>query len=467
MEQMLFRLTYQIKQYFEDREEEMSEMLDYQDVVIVDGARTPIGRFGGSLRGLPVWQLGALAIKGIMARTGIDPELIGEVVMSHTRQDGTGTNPARNMMLFAGVPLKVPAHTVNMVCAAGLKALHLAVQSIRLRETEIAIAGGSESMSNIPHVLKNARWNGFRLQNITVEDGFLALSDNYSHLTPGQTAERCSEKHGLTKEENDIIGYESHLKASKAWEAGVYDDEVFAVDIPPATKKEKGFTLYSDECYRKNPDLERMKKLRPAFQKDGTVTAGSSSGITDGSGASLIMTRKKAEELGYKPIASFVDFLFYGLEPADFPDGPGLSIPVILKRNNMKIDDMRYVEINEAFSSVILAAEKMLNWKDREKMNAHGGCIAMGHPTGYSGQRLTLHLGHSLKKEEYGLACLCGGGGIAGNVILKGEKEEGQEFKKVIIGLDDKGFAVSRDPSPEELEKIKNHEPSDVFKSIN
>ncbi len=447
----------------------MAGTLDYQDVVIVDGARTPIGRFGGSLKDLVVWQLGAMAIKGVMARTGIDPELIDEVIMSHTRQDGTGTNPARNMLLFAGVPKKVPAHTVNMVCAAGLKALHLAVQSIRLGETQVAIVGGSESMSNIPHILRGARWRPLgRLNNITIDDGFLYLADNYCHLTPGLTAERASENHGLTREENDRIGCESHQKAAKAWTDGVFDDEVFPIDIPARKGKGgyKGFTLYSDECYRKNSSFESMQKLSTPFKKDGTVTAGSSSGITDGTGASLIMTRKKAEELGLKPIASFVDFLFYGVEPADFPDGPGVSMPLILKRNNFTIDDMKYVEINEAFGSVVLAAEKMLNWSDREKLNPHGGCIALGHPTGYSGARLTIHLAHVLKRGEYGLACLCGGGGMAGNMIIKSERDEDVKYKKVVVGLDEKGLAYSREPSSEELEKIKNHEPSEIFNSI-
>lgn len=440
----------------------MAEMLDYQDVVLIDGARTPIGKFGGSLKDLMVWQIGAMAIKGVMERTGIDPELIGEVIMSHTRQDGTGTNPARNMMLFAGLPKKIPAHTVNMVCAAGLKALHLAVQSIRLGETEVAVVGGSESMSNIPHMLRGARWRPLgRLNNISIDDAFLYLSDNYSKLTPGLTAERCSEKHGLTKEENDQIGYESHVKAAKAWADGVFDDEVFPVDIPaePIKGGYKPFTLYTDECYRKDATIESMRKLPTPFKKDGTVTAGSSSGITDGAGASIIMSRKKAQELGLKPLASFVDFLFYGLEPADFPDGPGLSIPVILKRNNLTIDDMKYVEINEAFGAVCLAAEKMMNWKDRAKMNPHGGCIALGHPTGYSGARLTLHLSHTLNKGEYGLACLCGGGGMAGNMILKSERDPDQKFKKIIVGLDAKtGMAVSREPSAEDLEKMKKHE---------
>lgn len=436
----------------------MANLLDYQDVVLIDGARTPIGKFGGTLRDLVVWQIGAMAIKAVVERTGIDPEAIDEVIMSHTRQDGTGTNPARNMMLFAGLPKKIPAHTVNMVCAAGLKALHLAVQSIRTGETQVAVVGGSESMSNIPHLLKGARWKPLgRLNDITIGDGFLYLSDSYSGLTPGLTAERCCEKHGLTREENDQIGYESHVKAAKAWDEGVFDDEVFPVDVP--AEKGKKITFYADECYRKDATIESMRKLTAPFKKDGTVTAGSSSGITDGAGASLIMSRKRAQELGLKPMASFVDFLFYGLEPADFPDGPGLSIPAILKKNNLTINDMKSVEINEAFGCVCLAAEKMMNWRDREKMNPHGGCIALGHPTGYSGARLTLHLAHTLNSGEYGLACLCGGGGMAGNMILKSERDPEQKYKKLIVGLDEKtGHAYSREPSPEDLEKMKKHQ---------
>lgn len=442
----------------------MGKTPNYQDVVIIDGARTPIGRFGGSLKDLVVWQLGAIAIKGVLARTGIDTELVDEVIMSHTRQDGTGTNPARNMALFAGIPKRVPAHTVNMVCAAGLKALHLAVQSIMSGESQVVIAGGSESMSNIPHILKGARWGGFRLTNITIHDGFLYLDDNYCHLTPGLAAERASERYGFTRAENEQLGYESHAKASKAWEEGIFDDEVFPIDIPAAKKGEKVITFYTDECYRKNASLEGMMKLPPAFKKDGTISAGCSSAITDGAGALLLMSRKKANELGFKPIASFVDFLFYGVEPADFPDGPGVSIPIILKRSNLTLNDMNFIEINEAFSSVILTAEKLANFHDRKKLNPHGGAIALGHPTGYSGARLTLHLAHVLKKGEHGLACLCGGGGLAGSVVVRSERDEGMKFKKVIVGLDETGHAYSREPSPEDLEKIKKHEPSDIFK---
>jgi acetyl-CoA C-acetyltransferase len=402
----------------------MKEALSYDDVVVTDAIRIPIGRFGGSLKDFEVYQLGAMAIKALLERSQIDPEVIDEVLMSHTRQDGTGTNPARNMALFGGIPLHVPAQTVNMVCPAGLKAQHLASLSIRTGETEVAVCGGAESMSNIPHLLRGARWQGFRLQNITIDDGFLYLSDKYCGTGPGETAEHTAEKFGFTREEQEQVGVESHQKAAKAWADGVFDAEVVAVQVPG--KKGRGgydeFTFAKDECYRENTSLEKMMKIPPAFKKEGTVSAGSSAGITDGAGAMLIMSRKKAEELGKKPLIRFVDFHFSGLEPIDFPEGPGRAIPMILERNNLTLDDMKYVEVNEAFGVVILATEKLLGWKEREKLNPHGGGIALGHPTGYSGIRLIVHLAHVLKKGEYGLACLCGGGGIVGAAIVQSER---------------------------------------------
>jgi len=403
----------------------MKEVLTYTDVVITDAVRIPIGRFGGSLKNLEVYQLGAMAIRGLLERSKINPELIDEVLMSHTRQDGTGTNPARNMALFGGVPIRVPAHTVNMVCPAGLKAQHLASMAIRLGEAQVVVCGGAESMSNIPHLLRGARWQGFRLQNIVIDDGFLYLSDKYCGLGPGECAERAVEKYSFTREEQDQVGLESHLKAAKAWADGVFDEEVIPVQVPE--KKGRGgypeFTFSKDECYRENTTLEKMMKIPPAFKKDGTVSAGSSAGITDGAGALLIMSRKKAEELGKKPLLHFVDFLFYGVEPVDFPDGPGKAIPMILERNNLTLDDMKYVEVNEAFGAVILATEKLLGWKDRKKLNPHGGAIGLGHPTGYTGIRLIVHLAHILKKGEYGLACLCGGGGMVGAAIVQSQRE--------------------------------------------
>ncbi len=401
-----------------------NKLLSYEDVVITDAVRIPIGKFGGSLRELEVYQLGALSIKALLERSKIDPRVIDEVVMSHTRQDGTGTNPARNMALFGGIPVSVPAHTVNMVCPAGLKAQHLASLSIRTGETAVAVVGGAESMSNIPHLLRGARWQGFRLQNITIDDGFLYLTDKYTGLGAGETAERTNEKFGFTREEQEQIGVESHQKAARAWAEGIFDAEIapVRVTVKKGGRKEE-VTFAKDECYREDASLEAMMKLPVAFRKNGTVSAGSSSGITDGSGAMLMMSRGKAEELGRKPLLHYVDFLFSGLEPADFPEGPGVVIPRILERNRLTIDDIRYVEINEAFATVVLAAEKMMGWKDREKLNPHGGCIALGHPTGYSGIRLTVHLAHVLKKGEYGLICLCGGGGMAGVALVRSERD--------------------------------------------
>lgn len=403
----------------------MKEALPYEDVVVTDAVRIPIGKFGGSLRDFEVYQLGALVIQALLERSEIDPEVIDEVLMSHTRQDGTGTNPARNMALFGGVPKRVPAQTVNMVCPAGLKAQHLASLGIRTGETQVTLCGGAESMSNIPHLLRGARWQGFRLQNITIDDGFLYLNDKYCGLSPGETAEHAAEKHGFTREEQEQVGVESHQKAAKAWAERIFGEELAPVTIPE--KKGKGGhperLFAKDECYREDASLEKMMKLPTPFRKNGTVSAGSSAGITDGAGAMLMMSRNRAKELGKKPLLHFVDFLFFGVEPKDFLDGPGVAMPIILERNNLTIDDMRYVEINEAFAPVVLAAEKMMGWKDREKLNPHGGCIALGHPTGYSGIRLIVHLAHVLKKGEYGLACLCGGGGMAGVAIVQSERD--------------------------------------------
>jgi len=403
----------------------MRDVISYEDVVVTDAYRIPIGKFGGTLKDVEVFQLGAMAIKALLDRSKINPELIDEVVMSHTRQDGTGTNPARNMALFGGVPKNVPAHTVNMVCAAGLKAQQIGALGIRCGETQVALVGGAESMSNIPHLLRGARWKGFRLQNIIIDDGFLYLTDKWSDLGPGNTAEYTNEKFGFTREENEQVGVESHEKAARGWESGIFDDEVVPVQIP--AKEGKGghdeFTFSKDECYRENVSLEQMMKLPTPFKKGGTVSAGSSSGITDGSGAMLMMSRKKADELGRKPLLHYVDFLFFGVEPRDFLEGPYAVITRILERNNLTIDDMRYVEINEAFAPAVLTTEKLMGWKDREKLNPHGGCIALGHPTGFSGIRLVVHMAHVLRKGEYALVTLCGGGGMAGVAIVQSERE--------------------------------------------
>ena len=399
----------------------MTALLPLEDCVIVSGVRIPIGKFGGSLRDFKVYDLGSFAVKAAIDRAGIDPELVDEVIMSHTRQDGTGTNPARTAMLKAGMPIQTPAHTVNKVCAAGLKAVQLATHALRVGDAEIVVVGGMESMSNIPHLLRGARWKGFRLQDIVVEDGFLYLVDPICGLGPGGAAERAVERHKVSRDEQDMISYLSHVRAAKAWDDGIFDDEVVPIEIP-ASKEREAVTFSKDECFRGDVSLEKMKKLVPAFKKDGSVTPGNSSAITDGAGAMVMMTREKAAALGKKPMASIVAYSFTGVEPADFPDGPAAGIPVALDKANLTKDDITWFEVNEAFAVVVAITEKILGI-DHSKMNPHGGGISLGHPTGYTGARLVIHLSNILGKGEFGVASACGGGGLAGTLILRGEKE--------------------------------------------
>lgn len=393
--------------------------MELQDVVIVSAVRLPIGRFGGSLRDLKVYDLGGHAIAAAVKKAEIDPKEVDEVIMSHTRQDGTGPNPARTAALLAGIPIDVPAHTVNKVCAAGLKAMALATQAIRTGDAEVIVCGGMESMSNIPHLLRGARWQGYRMTNIVLEDGFLYLSDPICGLTPGLCAERCAEKWNISREDQERIGYESHMKAAKAWEEGIYNNEVVPLELPSA-KGKPAYTFLKDECYRSDVTLEKMMKLPPAFKQEGTVSAGSSSGVTDGAGAMVVMSRQKAQELGLKPLASIVAYSFYGVTSEDFPEGPMKVIPIILEKSGLTIDDISYFEINEAFAVVVALTQKTLGIPT-EKVNIHGGGISLGHPTGYSGARLLIHLSHILKSGEYGLATLCGAGGVSGAMIVKGE----------------------------------------------
>ena len=394
-------------------------MLKLEDCVIVSAVRIPIGRFGGTLKDLKVYDLGAAAIKATIEKAGIKPEMVDEVIMSHTRQDGTGTNPARVASLKGGVPIEAPAHTVNKVCAAGIKAVSLATQSIRVGDNEIVVVGGMESMSNIPHLLRGARFDGFRLTNITIDDGFLYLLCPFTGLSGGLMAENIAEKYGITREQQDQIGYDSHRRAVQAWEDGVFDREVVPITIP-ATKKKPEFIFSKDECIRPDVSLEKMQKLPPAFKEDGTITAGQSSGITDGAGAMVMMTRAKAEQLGLKPMVSIQSYLFHGVEPSEFPAGPSIAVPYHLKREGLTIDDITCFEINEAFAVVnaVCINEAGIPW---EKTNLHGSGISLGHPTGYTGARLILHLANILKPGELGLAAACGGGGLTGSMIIKGE----------------------------------------------
>jgi acetyl-CoA C-acetyltransferase len=390
-----------------------------EDVVIADGVRLPIGRFGGSLLRFQVYELGGLAIAGLLERTGIDPASVDDVIMACNRLDGVGLNPARSAAFLGGIPLDTPAFTVIKVCPAGLKAAAIASQEIRLGEAEIIVVGGFESMSNMPHILKGMRFSGQRMGDMTLTDSFASIVDPTSGMRVGEIAERTAERYDIPREDQDAYALESHLKAKKAWDDGVFAAEVIPVEIP-ASRKEPARTFDTDECLRPDISLEKMAKLRPAYMEEGTVTAGNASGITDGAAALLLCSRERAEALGLAPKVHVVGYEFMGLKPEDFTDGPALVIPKVLEKTGLTLDDITYLEVNEAFAVQILANEKELKW-DRERLNVHGGAIALGHPTGYSGARLLLHLTHILKPGELGLAALCGGQGIAGAMILRGE----------------------------------------------
>lgn len=391
--------------------------MELRDIVITEAVRLPIGRFGGSLKDYQVYELGALAIGGVLEKAGIDPQEIDEVIMACNRLDGVGLNPARTAAYFAGIPESVPAQTVVKVCPAGLKAIALATQAIRLREAEVIIAGGMESMSNMPHILRGARFEGFRRGDIVLQDTFASIIDPTCGLHVGQIAELAAERWGISREEQDQYAYSSHIKAAQGWEAGVFANEVLPVALPG---KDPAQLFSEDECYRRHISLERLAQLPLAFAGGRTVTAGNASGTTDGAAAMLVTSRNKAVALGLNPLASIVGYLFIGVKAENFPDGPAVVIPRLLGKLGLGLEDVDLLEVNEAFAAQILANEKALQW-DRAKLNIHGGAIALGHPTGFSGARMIAHLAHILVPGQLGLASLCGGQGIAGAMLIRGE----------------------------------------------
>jgi acetyl-CoA C-acetyltransferase len=386
------------------------------DVVITGGARLPIGRFGGSLREFKVYDLGAKAIEAAVARSGAAPEDIDEVFVAHNRQSGNGPNPGRTAAVFGGIPKNVPAHTINMACPAGLRATVEAAQALQLGQIGAAVVCGMESMSTIPHILPNARWQTFRTGNIVIEDEFFSAVEPLSGLSALGLAERTAEKFGISRADQEAYAVESHLKAAAAWNAGWFDDEVVPVEIPE-TRSTAATYFEKDECFRADSSIEKLARLKPAL-KDGSVTAGTASGVTDGAGAFVMTTRDRASA----PLASLVAYVQVGLAPEDMLEGPALAIPAVLKKAGMTLDDMDLIEVNEAFAAQVLANEQVLGW-DRAKLNVHGGAIALGHPTGFTGARLVVSMCHALRTHDgtFGLIALCGGGGLGVAMIIKGE----------------------------------------------
>ncbi len=395
--------------------------MELNDIVAISAVRTAMGRFGGTLKDIPAYDLGAVAIKGAINSSSIKGDQIDDVILGSCRQAGNGPNPARTASVKGGVPGSVPVITLNMACPSGMRAIAFATQSIRLGESNVVLVGGFDSMSTIPYLLKGTRWDGFKMGNKVIEDGWSDSIDPLIGQGMGDTAENLFDKYKISREEQDEFAMNSHLKASAAQKNGWFDEEIVPVEIP-ATKRTPSITFDKDETIRHEIDKEKMAKIKPAFRKDGTVTAGNACGLSDGATALVITHRKMAEKLGVKPLFSIVSYSQVAVEPATMGEGPALSIPSALEKAGMKLDDMDLIEVNEAFAIQVLANEKVLKW-DRDKLNVHGGAIALGHPTGISGARIIVTLYHALKRldKKYGVAGICGGGGVTMATVIRRE----------------------------------------------
>ncbi len=394
---------------------------EQKDVVAVSAVRTPMGRFGGTLREIAAYDIGAHAIKSALARVQLDGDAIDEVIYGNCRQAGNGPNPSRTAAVRGGIPVGVPTQTINMACPSAMKTLALASQIIRLDGSSVVMAGGMDSMSTIPYLLKGARWKGFKMGNKVLEDGWSDSIDPLCGVGMGVTAENLAEKYGISREEQDAYALESHKKAARAREKGWFDEEIVPMTIPG--KRESDPTIFSqDEAIRADSTMEGLAKLRAVFKEGGTVTAGNACGMTDGATALIITSREKAKAMGLPPLFSIVSFAATAVKPEEMGDGPSSSIPLALEMASMDISEMDIIEVNEAFAVQILANERVLKW-DRDRLNVHGGAIALGHPTGISGARIVVTLYHALKthEKEFGVAAICGGGGVTMAMVIKRE----------------------------------------------
>ncbi|APR37651.1 MULTISPECIES: acetyl-CoA C-acetyltransferase [unclassified Paraburkholderia] len=382
------------------------------DVVIVSAARTGVGKFGGSLAKIPAPELGATVIRAVLERAGVKPEQVSEVIMGQVLAAGSGQNPARQSLIKAGLPTAVPGMTINKVCGSGLKAVMLAANAIIAGDAEIVVAGGQENMSAAPHVLPNSR-DGFRMGDAKLIDTMIydGLWDVYNQYHMGMTAENVAKEYGITREQQDAFAALSQNKAEAAQKSGRFDDEIVPIQIPQ--KKGDPLTFATDEFVRHGVTAEALAGLKPAFSKEGSVTAANASGINDGAAAVVVMSAKKAEALGLTPLARIKAYANAGVDPKVMGMGPVPASRRCLERAGWSINDLDLAEINEAFAAQALAVHKQMGW-DTSKINVNGGAIAIGHPIGASGCRVLVTLLHEMQKRDAkrGLASLCIGGGM-------------------------------------------------------
>lgn len=389
------------------------------EVVIVSALRTPIGSFGGALKNISTVELGAKTIQAVLQQAKVDYVQVDEVIMGNVLQAGLGQNPARQATIKAGLPEETPAYTINKVCGSGLKSVHLAAQAIMLGDADIIVAGGMENMSQAPYLAPGAR-EGYRMgdQKVIdsmVQDGLWCAFNDY-HM--GITAENICDAYRLTREEQDAFSAASQVKATKAIAAGKFQDEIIPVEIPQ--RRGDAIRFDTDEYVKSDTTAEKLAALRPAFKKAGSVTAGNASGINDGAAAVLMMSRKKAQQLGLEPLATIVGNASAAIDPSVMGLGPVPATKKALEKANLTMDEIELIEANEAFAAQSLAIGKDLAWK-QEIVNVNGGAIALGHPIGASGTRILVTLLHELQRREvtYGLATLCIGGGQGVATIIK------------------------------------------------
>jgi acetyl-CoA acetyltransferase family protein len=396
-------------------------MLKPQDIAIVSGARTPMGRYCGKLRDFTAMELGAVAGKEAMRRGGVEPTEIDHVVFGNAQQtSGDALYGARHVALKAGIPQEVPALTVNRLCGSGMQSIVSAAQMIQLGESKIALAGGMESMSQAPHVIRGARW-GLGLGEGKMEDSLMvALLDTHCNLYMAQTAERYADQHGISREQQDEFALRSQKLAEAAYKACRISAELAPVALKNRKGEPTGEIFDKDDHLRPETTLEGLAKLKPAFGKTGTVTAGNASGIVDGGAAVVLMPLSEAEKRGKKPLGRIISWGIVGVDPSIMGSGPVPATREALKKAGLKLDDIDLIEVNEAFAAQYLAVEKELGL-DRNKVNVNGGAIALGHPLGATGTRLVITLLHELprRKGKYGLATACIGGGKGIAVIVE------------------------------------------------
>ena len=388
-----------------------------KEVVIVSMARTPIGKFMGGLSGIPAPKLGAIAIKAVLEKINLNPNLVDEVLMGNVLQAGEGQAPARQAALIAGIPNSVPCTTVNKVCASGMKAVAMAAQAIQCGDADIIVAGGMENMSQVPHYF-NAR-NGVKFGNVSMSDGMIldGLTDAYDQVHMGTFADLCASEYKISRERQDEFAINSYKRSASAWDAGKFDQEIVPVEIPQ--RNGSVVTISKDEEYT-NVAMEKIPTLKPVFTKEGTVTAANASTLNDGAAALVLMSMEKAKELNIKPLAKVVSYADAAQDPKWFTTSPAIAVPKALSKAGLTVKDVDYFELNEAFSVVGLVNMDLMQLNP-EKVNINGGAVSLGHPLGMSGARIIITLYNVLEQNngKIGAAGICNGGGGAGAFVIE------------------------------------------------